>query len=59
MREFREIFGDFFVRGAEVISKEEFKKKWVKYAPAHVVKAIEDDDMGNFKYFSSYHVNYS
>lgn len=58
-REFAELFGGYMASGAQIITKEEFKEKWSKYVPAHVNKIIDDTDMGNFKYYSCYHVNFS
>lgn len=61
MREFVEIFGNWYSRGAEAISRHEFLSKFGRYVPDHVVRFLTDteDDSGNFKYYSQYHVNYS
>lgn len=58
-REFAEHFGHYFAKGAESISKEEFKKKFAKHIPETVLRTIDDGDMGNFSYHSKFHVNYS
>lgn len=61
MREFVELFGNWYGRGAEVLSRHEFLSKFSRQLPDHVVRLLTDteDDSGNFKYHSQYHVNYS
>lgn len=64
LRQFKEEFGDYYAIGAEYISEEEFKKKWLRHCPAYFEKIIEDQHdetkaAGNFYYASKFHVNYS
>lgn len=60
-REFAEVFGGWTLRFAENISRLEFLNRFSRYLPDHVVSFLTDteDDAGNFKYFSQFHVNYS
>ena len=61
-REFAEKFGGgWSLYGAEFLSRQEFLAKCGRYLPEHVVKFLgnTEDDSGNFKYYSQWHVNYS
>lgn len=60
-REFAEVFGGWTTRLAEFLSRQEFLNRCSRFVPDHVVRFLTDteDDAGNFKYFSQYHVNYS
>lgn len=61
LREFIACFGGWTARLAESYSREAFLERWGVYLPIHVVRFLTDteDDSGNFKYHSQYHVNYS
>lgn len=57
-REFLEIFGGFYTRGAENLPKEEFFQKYSKYLPSFLEKIVEED-AGNISYHMQLHVNFS
>jgi hypothetical protein len=64
LREFAQEFGDFYLRGAEYLSEQDFLIRCASRLPAYVVKMIEeqkwpDRAAGNFYYASKFHVNYS
>lgn len=61
MNQFHEIFGPFLSYGAEVISKEDFLKRYEQFIPDYTKRVIngEVDTPGNFKWFGEMHINYS
>jgi len=64
LRQFKEEFGDFHVRNAEIMSEQDFLEKYSKHVPAYILKVIENQrfpDMaaGNVYYASIVHLNYS
>lgn len=64
MREFKEEFGAHYAIGAEYISEEKFKEKWLKHCPPYFDKLIADQSdstkaAGNIYYAQKLHVNYS
>jgi hypothetical protein len=61
-REFVEIFGSYMAMCMESFSREEFLRKYGRFLPDHVRLFLENkdqDDAGNFLYYSKYHINFS
>jgi len=58
--QFREIFGSFLSHGAEVISKDDFLKRYDQFIPDFTKRVIngEVETPGNFKWFGEMHINY-
>lgn len=60
IREFAEVFGSFYARGAELHTYENFMTKYGHHLPEYLRKNLESDDPpGNLNYFSSIHMNFS
>lgn len=60
IREFQSEFGDWYVRGVEVLNREKFFKKVGHMMPDFVSKLLNDDDQpGNFAFRQQFHMNYS
>ena len=60
IREFAEVFGGFFARGADVLSHDEFFNKYDHYVPSIVKNMIEDKDgPGNLCWRQEFHFNFS
>ena len=64
LREFKKEFGNYFSIGAEIVTEEEFKKRWIRHCPAYIEKIInnqKDETLaaGNVYYASKFHINYS
>ena len=64
LRQFKEEFGAYYAMGAEIVSEEKFKERWIRHCPAYIEKIIDDQKdekqgAGNVYYASKLHVNYS
>lgn len=60
IREFAEVFGSFYARGAQLHTYEEFMTKFGHHLPAYLQKNLTaDPPPGNLNYFSSIHLNFS
>lgn len=60
LREFAERFGDWFGRCGEVVSKEDFFKRYDAMLPPFVRKMVDGPDHpGNFKWVTECHYNFS
>jgi len=64
LRQFKEEFGAYYAMGAECISEEQFRLKWLKHCPAYMLNMLDDQHdpnkgAGNIYYASKLHVNYS
>ena len=64
LREFKKEFGPYYAIGAEVISEEQFRLKWLKHCPAYMLNILDDQHdpnkaAGNIYYAQKLHVNYS
>ena len=62
VREFVNHFGDFYAIGLEFLSREQFLTKYRNFLPLTVLSLLEEaeeDDSGNFNYYSQYHINFS
>lgn len=58
VREFKDIFGDFFSSGAQIVEEHEFFQDVGDLIPETVKKLLQKQVVGNFKWFSQVHVNY-
>lgn len=60
LREFADIFGEFYAMGAEVVTQEEFfSEKTKQYIPPIIEKMVnEKDQPGNFNWYDCFHINY-
>ena len=58
LEEFKKTFDDWTAIGAEVLSQEEFVKRFAPYLPPMVINYINDPE-GNFHYHSQLHLNLS
>lgn len=60
LREFYELFGDWYSHGAEVLTKEEFFHRYDCMTPVIVKNLINTDDPpGNFNWYTQGHYNFS
>ena len=60
IREFNELFGGFYGRGAQLYAYEEFMKKFEAYIPKVVVNLLSDPSQpGNFHWHTEVHMNFS
>ena len=62
VREFNEIFGEFWTRMAEYMEIDEFVRQYESFLPPPVLKVLMDSGRngpGNFRFFQEFHVNYS
>lgn len=58
LNEFRELFGEFFGVGAEIVTKEKFFDTYGKWLP-EALKTTVEQPVGNLKWYSQIHLNYS
>ena len=61
-REFKELFGGWFLQGAENLSREEFIKKYGNHLPEYMTKLLEaegEDRPGNLNFSTQIHLNFS
>lgn len=61
-REFKELFGGWFLQGAENLPREEFIKKYSHHLPVYMTKLLEaegEDRPGNLNFFTQIHLNFS
>ena len=60
-KDFLDLFGDWYLRGAENISHEEFWKKYHHYVPTYVKNLLEDvaGPPGAFNYYSQMYINFA
>lgn len=64
LRQFKEEFGAFHTRGAQIMSEKDFLLRHSKHIPEYIVKVIDnqrwpDKAAGNVYYASIVHLNYS
>ena len=58
-REFMELFGSYFLQGAENLSREEFFARYGKYLPATIERVLLNPEQpGNFNFYQSIHLNF-
>lgn len=57
LREFKEVFGDYFGSGGEILTKEQFFAVYAQMVPSAVTKAV-DANAGNITWFTQLHINY-
>ena len=61
-REFADIFGRYYLQGAENIPREEFIKRFGHHLPDYVKTLLNEDSdkgPGNFNFHQSMHINFS
>jgi hypothetical protein len=64
LRQFKEEFGAFHARSAQIMSEEEFLEKYSKHVPEYIIVVICNQHIagmgaGNVYYASIVHLNYS
>lgn len=61
IREFATRFDSYYAIGADILSREEFMKRFGQYIPISVVKLLDEEEFvpGNLFYSSEFHVNFS
>ena len=64
LRAFKEQFGDFYARGAQIMSEKDFLLRHSTQVPAYILSVIDnqrwpDKAAGNVYYASIVHLNYS
>jgi hypothetical protein len=64
LRQFKEEFGDFHVRGAQIMSEQDFLLRHSTQVPSYILSVIDnqrwpDKAAGNVYYASIVHLNYS
>lgn len=64
LRQFKEEFGNYHARGAQIMSEKDFLLRHSKHIPEYIVKVIDnqrwpDKAAGNVYYASIVHLNYS
>jgi len=58
LREFALLFDWFYYQGAEILTKEEFLARYKSFISESVLKMLESE-IGNFHYYSQFHINLS
>lgn len=61
LKQFDEIFGSFFGRGADIYTKDLFLEQFEQFIPDFTKRVINNEvkTPGNFKWFAEMHINYS
>jgi hypothetical protein len=59
MQEFVAEFGTYYALGAQLLTKEEFLRRFYNHLPAWMPSLIDKDDAGNLYYASRFHINFS